>query len=95
MKYLLLLFTSIFSCLQPNTKEVSTPKEKIISIFISTYGGDMGYLQSLKITADSLYFNFSLSVDSTKKKNQTKVNGHYKLDDLIEKSLLVNFFETY
>jgi hypothetical protein len=45
---------------------------KIKSVSISTYGGEMGYSRSLKIAADSLFYNFRVAVDSTKTKNLKK-----------------------
>ena len=54
----------------------------------------MGYSQSLKITADSLYFDFNLAVDSTKRRNETKINNYYKLEDIISATQLIDFSKT-
>ena len=51
----------------------------------------MGYRQSVKITTDSLYFDFGLAVDSTKRRNEKKSNDSYQLEDFLSPAELNEF----
>lgn len=87
---LLILIVFSFSCFQKN-KESNTNNNKIKSISILTYGGEMGYSQSLKLTKDSLHFSFNIAVDSTRKRNEKKLNKLYKLDDIVSLAEAMSF----
>lgn len=82
------------SCLLSTGKEIKQHTDKIKSISISTNGGDMGFSQTLKITADSLYFDFNLAVNAAKKRKQRKSNTFFKLEDIIGATQLINFSKT-
>lgn len=97
--YFITICILLSSCLQKNNNdktnnninEHKVDAEIIKSISISTFGGEMGYYQSLKITTDSLYYNFNLEVDTTKRKSEKKINSHYKLEDIVNANQLINF----
>jgi hypothetical protein len=94
--FIIILYILLSSCSQNNNNVNNMNGNKIEdeiikSISISTYGGEMGYYQSLKLTADSLYYNFDLAVDSTKRRSEIKVNRHYKLEDIVNSNQLINF----
>ncbi len=93
MKKLIILIyiLLIISCKGTTEKNTENINHKIKSITISTYGGQMGYFQSLKITKDSLFFNFNLAVDESKKRTQNKLNINYKLGEIISKTELISF----
>jgi hypothetical protein len=95
MKHLFFIFISLFflSCKPQDNKSIKN-NEQITSISISTYGGEMGYMQNLKITQDSLYYNFNLMVDPAKKRSGSKLNSSYKLENLISKKQLASFSKT-
>ncbi|MCD9854906.1 hypothetical protein LUD75_09330 [Epilithonimonas sp. JDS] len=61
------------------------------SVSIATFGGQMGYSISMKITKDSLYYDFNIAMDSTKRKHIEKPNIVYKLEDLINPDNIVRF----
>ena len=92
MKSIFILCTvfAFLSC-KPQDKKSIKNNEEIKSISISTFGGEMGYMQSLKITHDSLYYDYNLSVDSTKKRTENKLNTNYKLENIINLKQLANF----
>jgi preprotein translocase subunit YajC len=92
IKSILLLFTVFaFLLCKPQDKKSIKNNEEIKSISISTFGGEMGYMQRLKITHDSLYYDYNLSVDSTKKRTENKLNANYKLENIISLKQLANF----
>jgi hypothetical protein len=88
---LLILSVFAFSCFKKDEKKKN--EHKIKSILISTYGGEMGYSQSLKVTSDSLYFDLSLAIDSVKKRNETKLNKFYPLENFIDSNELLSFYK--
>ncbi len=90
MKILLLMFICFVSCTQ-NSHENRIKNEKIKYISISSYGGEMGYKRTFKITTDSLYFEYSLAVDNTKRRSERKRNSIYKLEDIISLNDLSSF----
>ncbi len=74
-----------------HSQDKKSNTEIIKSISFSTVGGELGYNRTFKMTADSLYFYFNLAVDSTKKRNEKRVNNNYKLEDIIQAEQLISF----
>lgn len=87
LKYLL-ISVFLFSCSAANQVQKT---EKIQSVSISTYGGQMGYHQSLKLTADTLYYDIGSRLDTLGNKIIKKLNTQYKLEDIIATNQLDNF----
>lgn len=58
IKSIILLCTAlVFLSCKPQDKKSVKNNEEIKSISISTFGGQMGYMQSLRITQAFLYYN--------------------------------------
>lgn len=77
-----------FSCSSAN--QVGQ-QEKIQSISISAFGGELGYHRSLLITSDSIFYELGSAIDTINNKAVKKRNSQYKLEDIMTTNQLAKF----
>ena len=77
IKYLI-FFTIVF-----NSCKEKTNGNQLISISLSSSGGQMGYNSSQKITSDSLIYFYNINLDTIKAIDESKINTRYKLEEMI------------
>jgi len=92
MKCLILSAFVIIGCSQKAEElKISKKENPVKSVSIASFGGQLGYSTSIKITRDSLYYDLNMEVDSTKRKHIQKPNISYKLEDLINPDQIMSF----
>lgn len=94
MKHLILTSLIIFSCThKTEVQKIVKSENHVKSVSIATYGGEMGYSRSMKITGDSIYYDLNIAMDSTKRKHISKSNLSYKLQNIINPDQIIRFSE--
>ena len=92
MKFYYILFILFISCSSsPQKSHTTAEKQGAEAVTLLTYGGQMGYFQSLKVTDDSLFFTLTVGTDSTKNRRQIIRNDSYKINDIITSSDVEKF----
>lgn len=92
MKHSILIALAIVSCSHKTEEQkIIKTENPVKSVSIASFGGQLGYSTSMKITKDSLYYDLNVAVDSTKRKHIQKPNTSYKLEDLINPDHIVSF----
>jgi hypothetical protein len=69
----------------------NTTNNKLISITVSSSGGQMGYNSSQKITADSLIYFFNINLDTIEAINGRKKNPNVELEKIIANNQIDSF----
>jgi len=59
---------------------------EIKSISVSTYGGEMGYVDSIKVTKDSIFTATNVATDSLRNRSSKILNSKIKISDLMNDS---------
>lgn len=94
MKHLSLSAFIIFSCTHKTEEQRIVKSENHVkSVSIATFGGEMGYSRSMKITGDSIYYDLNIAMDSTKRKHISKPNLSYALENIINPDQITRFSE--
>lgn len=76
-----LLFLSLFVLIISCTSTAQNIEIKSISV--STYGGDMGYVDSIKVTKDSIFSATNVATDSLRNTSSKIINSKIKISDLM------------
>ena len=79
-----LLFLSLFILIMSCT--LTAQNMEIKSISVSTYGGDMGYVDSIKVTKDSIFTATNVGTDSLRNRSSKILNSKIKISDLMNYS---------
>lgn len=79
-----LLFLSLFILIMSCTSTAQNMEIKSISV--STYGGDMGYVDSIKVTKDSIFTATNVATDSLRNRSSKILNSKIKISDLMNDS---------
>lgn len=86
--YLMLCCALLISCSTPNPTQ---KMDKIKSISISTFGGQLGYHRTVKITPDTLYYERGSHANPSHDKSVKKINAQYRLEEIISENQLMDF----
>ena len=84
IKYLILATVVFYSCKEKTSN-------KIVSITVSSSGGQMGYNSSQKITSDSLLYFFNINLDTIEAVNGRKKNTNIDLENIIADNQIDSF----
>ena len=84
IKYLILAAVFFYSCKEK-------PGNKLISITVSSSGGQMGYNSSQKITSDSLLYFFNINLDTIEAVDGRKKNSNVELENIITDKQIDSF----
>ena len=84
IKYLILATIVFYSCKEK-------PGNKLISITVSSSGGQMGYNSSQKITSDSLIYFFNINLDTIEAVDGQKKNSNIELENIIADKQIDSF----
>ena len=84
IKYLILATVIFYSCKEK-------PGNKLVSITVSSSGGQMGYNSSQKITSDSLLYFFNINLDTIEAVNGRKKNTNIELENIIADNQIDSF----
>ncbi|MGL6038584.1 MAG: hypothetical protein ACRC0E_06825 [Soonwooa sp.] len=79
-----LLFLSLFILIMSCSSTAQNMEIKSISV--STYGGDMGYVDSIKVTKDSIFTATNVATDSLRNRSSKILNSKIKISDLMNDS---------
>ena len=84
IKYLILATVIFYSCKEK-------PGNKLVSITVSSSGGQMGYNSSQKITSDSLLYFFNINLDTIEAVDGRKKNSNIELENIIADNQIDSF----
>ena len=84
IKYLILATIVFYSCKEK-------PGNKLVSITVSSSGGQMGYNSSQKITSDSLLYFFNINLDTIEAVDGRKKNSNIDLENIIADNQIDSF----
>ncbi|WP_313215958.1 hypothetical protein [Soonwooa sp.] len=79
-----LLFLSLFILIMSCSSTAQNMEIKSISV--STYGGEMGYVDSIKVTKDSIFTATNVATDSLRNRSSKILNSKIKISDLMNDS---------
>ena len=84
IKYLILATVVFYSCKEKTSN-------KLVSITVSSSGGQMGYNSSQKITSDSLLYFFNINLDTIEAVDGRKKNSNIDLENIIAYNQIDSF----